>query len=95
MRHKGDAIKRKNFTEEQIVKALKRVQGGYPAKKVCRELGIHEQTFYNWKKMYAGMEVSDVRELKRLAEENAKLKRLVAEQALDIVMLKDINSRKW
>ncbi len=88
-------MKRKNFTEEQIVKALKRVQGGEPAKNVCRELGIHEQTFYNWKKKYAGMEVSDVRELKRLAEENAKLKRLVAEQALDIVMLKDINSRKW
>jgi len=88
-------MKRKKFTEAQIVKALKRAQQGEGAKVICRELGIHEQTFYNWKKKYAGMEVSDVVELKRLQDENNRLKKIVADQALDIVMLKDINSRKW
>jgi putative transposase len=88
-------MKRKNFTEEQIVKALKRAQQGETPKVICRELGIHEQTFYNWKKKYGGMEVSDVIELKRLNDENNRLKKLVAELSLDVVMLKDINSRKW
>ena len=88
-------MKRKNFTEEQIVKALKRAQQGEAPKVICRELGVHEQTFYNWKKRYGGMEVSDVIELKRLNDENNRLKKLVAELSLDVVMLKDINSRKW
>ena len=88
-------MKRKRFTEEQIVKTLKRIEAGESAKDVAREMGIHQQTLYNWKSKYGGMEVSELAELKRLQEENRRLKNLVAEQALDITMLKDINSRKW
>ncbi len=88
-------MKRKRFTEEQIVKTLKRIESGESAKDIARELGIHQQTLYNWKSKYGGMEVSELAELKRLQEENRRLKALVAEQALDITMLKDINSRKW
>lgn len=88
-------MKRKKFSEEQIIKALKRVESGEPAKTVCRELGVHEQTFYNWKKKYSGMEVDQLRELKILLEENARLKKIVADQALNIDMLKAVNSKKW
>lgn len=88
-------MKRKRFTEEQIVQALKRGTQGEAPKAICRELGVHEQTYYNWKNKFAGMEVSDVHEMKRLQEENSKLKRIVADLSLDVVMLKDINSRKW
>ncbi len=88
-------MKKKKFSEEQIVKALKRWQGGEPIASVARDVGIHEQTLYNWKSKYGGLEVSELAELKRLREENRRLKSLVAEQALDITMLKDVNSRKW
>lgn len=88
-------MKKKRFSEDQIVKTLKRIENGESAKDVCRELGIHQQTIYNRKSKYGGMEVSELAELKRLQEENNKLKRLVADLTLDNVMLKDINSRKW
>jgi len=88
-------MKKKRISEDQIVKTLKRIENGESPKDVCRELGIHQQTIYNWKSKYGGMEVSELAELKRLQDENTKLKRLVADQALDIVMLKDINSQKW
>ena len=88
-------MKRKRFTEEQIIKSLKRIEAGESTKDIARELGIHQQTLYNWKSKYGGMEISELAELKRLQEENRRLKNLVAEQALDITMLKDINSRKW
>lgn len=88
-------MKRKRFTEEQIIKALKRMENGEAAKDLCRELGIHQQTLYNWKSKYGGMEVNQLVELKRLQEENQKLKTIVADQTLDITMLKDLNSRKW
>lgn len=88
-------MKKKRFTEEQIVKALKRWQAGETVTVVARELGVHEQTLYNWKSKYGGLEVSELAELKRLRDENNRLKKLVADQALDITMLKDINSRKW
>lgn len=88
-------MKGKRFTEEQIIKTLKRIEAGESAKDVAREIGIHQQTLYNWKSKYGGMEVSELAELKRLQDENRRLKLLVAEQALDITMLKDINSRKW
>lgn len=88
-------MKKKRFTEEQIVKALKRWQAGETVAVVARELGVHEQTLYNWKSKYGGLEVSELAELKRLRDENNRLKKLVADQALDITMLKDINSRKW
>ncbi len=88
-------MKKKRFTEDQIVKALKRWQSGETVAILARDLGIHEQTLYNWKSKYGGLEVSELTELKRLRDENNRLKRLVADQALDITMLKDINSRKW
>ncbi len=88
-------MKGKRFTEEQIIKTLKRIEAGESAKDLAREIGIHQQTLYNWKSKYGGMEVSELAELKRLQDENRRLKVLVAEQALDITMLKDINSRKW
>ena len=88
-------MKKKRFMEDQIVKALKRWQAGETVAVVARDLGVHEQTLYNWKSKYGGLEVSELTELKRLRDENNRLKRLVADQALDITMLKDINSRKW
>jgi putative transposase len=91
----GGSMKKKRFMEDQIVKALKRWQAGEAVAVVARDLGVHEQTLYNWKSKYGGLEVSELTELKRLRDENNRLKRLVADQALDITMLKDINSRKW
>ena len=88
-------MKQKRFTEEQIVKALKRWQAGETVVTIAREFGVHEQTLYNWKSKYGGLEINELVELKRLREENRQLKTMVAEQALDIKMLKDINSRKW
>jgi len=88
-------MKKKRFTEEQIIKLIKRMENGEAPKNLCREIGVHQQTLYNWKSKYGGMEVSELAELKRLQDENRRLKGLVADQALDITMLKDINSRKW
>ena len=88
-------MKRKRFKEEQIIKALKRSEAGELAKNICRDLGVHETTFYNWKKKYGGMEVSEAKRLRELEEENRKLKQIVADLTLDITMLKDLNSRKW
>jgi len=88
-------MQRKRYSEEQIVKYLKRLEAGEKAKELCREIGIHMQTLYKWKSKYGGLEVSEVKELKALKEENLKLKKLVADLSLDVVMLKDINSRKW
>lgn len=88
-------MKGKRFTEEQIIKILKQAEGGMPTKEVCRQAGIAVQTFYRWKEKFGGMELSDAKKLKALELENAKLKRLVADLSLDIVVLKDINSKKW
>jgi putative transposase len=86
---------KKQFTEEQIVKALGRLKNGTPIKDLCREVGVSQATLYNWRKRYRNMTVNEAKRLRELESENAKLKKLVAEQALDIVVLKDINSRKW
>ena len=83
------------FTEEQIVKALQRLKNGTKQNDLARELGISIATIQVWKKKYNDMNVSEARRLRELEQENAKLKRIVADQALDIVMLKDINSKKW
>jgi putative transposase len=88
-------MKRKKFSEEQIIKALKRIEAGEQAKAVCRELGVHEQTYYNWKKKYSGMEVDQLKEFRLLQEENNRLKKIVADQALNIDMLKAVNAKKW
>lgn len=86
---------KKRFTEEQIAAALKRLETGTDVKVLCRELGVHMQTIYVWKKKYGGMEVADVKRLKELQLENQKLKRLVADQAITISDLKYISSKNW
>lgn len=86
---------KKRFTEEQTIHAVKRLESGTPAKELSRELGVSQQTLYHWKKKFAGMDVADAKRLKELESENTKLKRLVADLSLDIVMLKDVNSKKW
>jgi len=86
---------KKRFTEEQIINVLNEVKTGLKVEEVCRKHGISTATYYNWKSKYDGMTVSDAKKLKALEAENSKLKRLVAEQALDIVALKDVVSRKW
>jgi len=86
---------KKRFTDDQIIGAVKKLEAGTPAKELSREVGVTIQTLYHWKKRFGGMDVIDARRLKELESENTRLKRLVADQALDIVMLKDVNSKKW
>jgi putative transposase len=86
---------KKRFKEEQIIKVINRSEHGEKIKDLCREIGISQQTLYHWKKKYKGLNVSEAKRLRELESENARLKKLVADQALDIVMLKDVNSRKW
>ena len=88
-------MKGKRFTEEQIIKILQEAESGLSIADVCRKYNCSEQSFYRWKAKYGGMEVSEAKRLKELERENAELKKMVAEQALDIRALKDINSRKW
>ncbi len=88
-------MKRKRYSVEQIIGAVKQHELGTPAAEIIRKLGISEATFYRWKKQYSGLEPSQARELQQLKEENAKLKRLVADLSLDKVMLQDIASKKW
>jgi putative transposase len=88
-------MKRSRFKEEQIIGILKEAEAGMKLADLVRKHGISEQTYYRWKSKYGGMEVSDARKLRELEEENRQLKRLVADQALDIQMLKDVNSKKW
>jgi putative transposase len=88
-------VKRKRFSVEQIVAVLKQAELGMPVAEVIRHVGISEQTFYRWKKQYAGLQSDQVRELKQLQDENARLKKLVAELSLDKAILQDINAKKW
>lgn len=88
-------MKKSKFTETQIIKALKENESGKSADQISRELGITKGTFYNWRRKYGGMEVNQLRELKSLKEENAKLKRMYADQALQLEMAKDVISKKW
>jgi putative transposase len=88
-------LKRKRFTEEQIIAVLKEHELGAKTGDLCREYGISEATFHNWKSKFGGMDVSDAKRLKTLENENAKLKRLLAEAALDNAALKDLLAKKW
>ena len=88
-------MKRSRFSEEQIIAILKEQEAGAKTVDVCRKHGISDATFYKWKSKYGGMEASDAKRLKALEDENAKLKRLLAEAMLDNAMLKDIASKKW
>ncbi len=88
-------MKRKRFSVEQIVAVLKQAEMGAPVADLIRHLGMAEQTFDRWKRRYAGLESEQVREFKQLQDENAKLKRLVADLSLDKVMLQDVLAKKW
>jgi putative transposase len=88
-------VKKGRFTEEQIVGILKQGEAGLATGELCRQHGISNATFYNWKAKYGGLEISEAQRLKQLEEENRKLKRIVADQALDLVMLKDLVTKKW
>jgi putative transposase len=88
-------MKKSRFTESQIVKALKEEQNGRSVADISRELDINKQTFYNWKKKYAGMNGDQLRRLKELEDENRRLKQMYADAALDNKMLKDVLSKKW
>ena len=88
-------MRRSRFSVEQIVAVLKQVELGLPVADVIRQLGIAEQTFYRWKKLYGGLQSDQVRELKQLQEENGRLKRVVAELTLDKALLQDVLQKKW
>ncbi len=87
-------MKKTRFTETQIVSILKQQEAGKPTKELCREHGISEATFYNWKSKYGGMEASDVKRLKDLEEENSRLKRMYANLAMDNEILRDLFTKK-
>ena len=86
--------KGKRYNKEQIIYALRQVEGGRRIAEVCRELGVSEQTYHRWKSKYAGMGISELRRLKQLDEENASLKKLVADLSLDKHMLQEVITKK-
>lgn len=86
---------KKRYTEEQIIKAIKQHESGTKVADICRELGISDGTFYNWRSKYAGMEVNEAKRLKELEAENNKLKKLLAEKLLENEAMKDVLSKKW
>ena len=88
-------MKKKRFSVEQITAVLQQAEAGTPIGDLCRQVGISEQTFYRWKKAYGGMLPSEARELKQLREENARLKRVVADLTLDKVMLQDVVQKQF
>jgi len=87
-------VKKSKFTEEQIAFALKQAETGTPVAEVLRRMGVSEQTFYRWKKLYGGLGVGELRRLKQLEDENRKLKQLVADLSLDKHILQDVLSKK-
>ena len=88
-------MKRSRYSEEQVVGILREAAGGMTTKAVCAKHNISEQTFYNWKRTYQGMEVNDVRAMRAMAEEISRLKRIVADQVVQIDILKAVNAKKW
>lgn len=88
-------MKKSRFSEAQILRVLRSQEEGKKVSEICREFGISEPTFYNWKSRYGGMTLSDIHRMRELEEENARLKRIVADQQLSIDVLKEVNSKKW
>ena len=95
MNVKFGSMKKSRFTETQIVKALQSNESGSRVEDISRELGISTATFYHWRKKYGGMEASHLKRLKELEAENARLKRMYADQAMQLQMAKDLISKKW
>lgn len=87
-------MKKSKFSEEQIAFALRQAESGTTVAEVCRKMGVSEATFYNWKKKYGGLGVAELRRLKQLEEENARLKRMVADLSLDKQMLQEVIQKK-
>lgn len=87
-------MRKSKFSDEQIAYALRQVESGVAVSEVCRKLGVTEQTYYRWKKKFSGMGVAELRRLRQLEEENAKLKKLVADLSLDKHMLQEVLSKK-
>ena len=87
-------MKKSRFTEQQIAYALRQAESGTPVTEICRKLGVSQQTFYTWRRKFAGMGVAELRELRQLREENKKLKELVADLSLDKHMLQEVLSKK-
>lgn len=88
-------MKKKTFSEEQIIRILREGEGSDCIRDVCRKHNVTEQTYYRWRNKYGGMELSELKRMKELERENQQLKKLVADQALENQMLKDVNSKKW
>ena len=88
-------MKRKRFTEPQIVFALQQADAGTAAAEICRKMGVSENTFYRWKRQYAGLTVSEIRRLRQLEDENRRLKQLVADLTLDKAMLQEVLQKKF
>ena len=88
-------MKKSRFSEEQIVGMLKEAEAGVPVKELCRRIGISDAPFYHWKAKYGGLEVNEGRRLRQLEDENGRLKKIVAQQALDIDALKVVLSKQW
>jgi putative transposase len=87
-------MKKSKFTEAQIIFSIKQSETGVAVEEICRKMGISQATFYNWKKKYGGLGISELRELRQLKEENSKLKQMVADLSLDKQMLQDVIKKK-
>jgi putative transposase len=88
-------MKRKRYTEEQIIRILREIESGQTVAETCRKYGASESAVYRWRQKYRGMDRSGLRRLKELEQENARLKKIVAQQALDIDALKDVLGKEW